>query len=220
MNLCVRGATEEDSQCLLPSSPELFQNPLCYEILVSSSWLAGGCRSPGVKKKRFVSRQCVTTAVAVDLRALIKEACFVWRLYQMMNIQLLCCPFFSLPSRQQERGRPWLVFTDACRNDYEAAGCCWTVQRRLDANTSQIPEHPTRGSAGVLPNVRLNVRVLMFACLSFFPGIKWFFQKLLFSILWCGNRASIIVIQAKTAMMLHHGRSSDVSNKTSVDRCD
>lgn len=138
---------------LAPILPRAFpksssQNPSCYEILVCSSWLAGGCCSPGVKKKRFVSRQCVTTAVAVDLRALIKEACFVWCLYQMMNIQLLCCPLFLLPNRQQEHSRPWLVFTDASRNDYEAAGCCWTVKRRLAAN---ILQNSWKTQAVILP---------------------------------------------------------------------
>lgn len=48
-----------------------------------------------------------------------------------MNIQLPCCPLFSLPNRQQELTRPSLVFTAACINDYEDARCCWTVKRRL-----------------------------------------------------------------------------------------
>lgn len=33
---------------------------------------------PRVKKKRFASCRHIGTAVVVDLRALIKEACFVW----------------------------------------------------------------------------------------------------------------------------------------------
>lgn len=52
----------------------------------------------------------------------------------MMNIQLPRCPLFLLPNRQQEHiSQPWLVFTDACINNYEAAECCWTVKRRQAA---------------------------------------------------------------------------------------
>lgn len=39
---------------------------------------SGRLPSPRVKKKRFVSRRHIATAVAVDLWVLIKEACFVW----------------------------------------------------------------------------------------------------------------------------------------------
>lgn len=55
----------------------------------------------------------------------------------MMNIQLPRCPLFLLPNRQQEHiSQPWLVFTDACINNYEAAECCWTVKRRQAAQFS------------------------------------------------------------------------------------
>lgn len=57
------------------------ENPLCWDVYEQTRGAAPAWREavvPWVKKKRFASCRRIATAVVFDLRALIKEACFVW----------------------------------------------------------------------------------------------------------------------------------------------
>ena len=81
--MCLQVATEKDHVFFPPKRkskipPKIHSVRSFLNAHVEQLLPGGRLKSPGMKKKRFASCRRIATAVAVDLRALIKEACFVW----------------------------------------------------------------------------------------------------------------------------------------------
>lgn len=140
-----------------------------------SSCLVGGCYPPGWRRKGLspvsASQQLLQLTFGPWSKGpALSGVNIKWWTFSSRAALYFCC---QTDSRHISAGSDW--YSDTCRNDYEAAGCCWTVKRRLATN---IFHNSRKTIPVILPVLAQHVIHYMYVC---FPHARpGFFQVLQF----------------------------------------